>query len=131
MHHFTAKIYKTGINAAVDVPKDITDAMQPVKGYIRITCTINGHAFRQTLVPVKDAPYRLFVNIPMLEGGEAAVGDIARFEIEQDFTPVENDYEMNEVLLAELKRHKLEEVFEALTPSRRKDILKYLAYLKS
>lgn len=131
MHQFTAKIYKTGINAAVDVPKKITDALQPAKGYIRITGTINGHTFRQTLVPVKDAPYRLFVNIPMLKGGEAALGDTAKFSIEQDLTPVENDYEMNDVLLAELKKHKLETAFEALTPSRRKDILKYLAYLKT
>lgn len=38
---------------------------------------------------------------------------------------------MNDVLLAELKKHKLEQAFEALTPSRRKDILKYLAYLKT
>lgn len=104
MHQFSAKIYKTGINAAVDVPKEITDALQPVKGYIRITGTINGHAFRQTLVPVKDAPYRLFANIPMLKGGQAALGDIARFEIEQDFTSVENDYEMNNLLLKELKK---------------------------
>lgn len=92
MHHFTAKVYKTGINAAVDVPKEITDVLQPVKGYIRITGTINGHTFRQTLVPVKDAPYRLFVNIPMLKGGEAALGDTAKFSIERDLTPVENDY---------------------------------------
>jgi len=131
MHHFSAKIYKTGINAAVDVPKEITDALQPVKGYIRISGTINGNAFRQTLVPVKGAHYRLFVNIPMLKGGAVAIGDTAKFSIEQDLTRVENDYEMNDVLLAELKRYKLETAFEALTPSRRKDILKYLAYLKT
>lgn len=131
MHHFTVKIYKTGINAAVDVPKEITDAMTPVKGYIRIKGTINGFAFRQTLVPVKNAPYRLFVNIPMLEGGRAAIGDTAAFTIEQDTTPVEDDYEMNAILLEELKANKLEDAFDALSPSRRKDILKYLAYLKT
>ena len=131
MYHFSAKIYKTGINAAVDVPKPITDALQPVKGYIRITGTINDHYFRQTIVPVKDAPYRLFVNIPMLKGGSTAIDSIAEFRIEQDATPVENDYEMNNILLEALKASKVEAAFESLTPSRKKDILKYLAYLKT
>jgi Bacteriocin-protection, YdeI or OmpD-Associated/Domain of unknown function (DUF1905) len=131
VHTLTTKIYKTGINAAVDVPKDITDAMTTAKGYIRIKGAINGFAFRQTLVPVKDAPYRLFVNIPMLKGGNAAIGDTAEFAIQKDKTPVEKDYEMNAILQEQLKANKLQEAFEALTPSRKKDILKYLSYIKT
>ena len=105
--------------------------MTAAKGYIRIKGAINGFAFRQTLVPVKDAPYRLFVNIPMLKGGNAAIGDTAEFAIQKDKTPVEKDYEMNPILLEELKANKLEKAFDTLTPSRKKDILKYLSYIKT
>lgn len=131
MHLFTAKIYKTGINAAVDVPENITAGMKPEKGYIRIEGTINGFAFRQTLVPVKNKPYRLFVNIPMLKGGNTALGNNADFTIEQDFKPVENDYPMVESLRRKLKEKDLTAAYNALTPSRKKDILKYLNGLKT
>ena len=131
MHRFTAKIYKTGINAAVDVPESITAGMQPEKGYIRIEGTINGFTFRQTLVPVKNKPYRLFVNIPMLKGGDTALGNDADFAVQQDFKPVENDYPMVKALNRELKEKGLTAAYNALTPSRRKDILKYLNALKT
>lgn len=131
MHSFTAEIYKTGINAAVDVPEAITGKMQPVKGYIRIQGSINGFRFRQTLVPVKNAPYRLFVNIPMLKGGDTAIGEMAKFTIEQDFNPIEDDYPMVEALALQLEDKGLTTAFDNLSPSRKKDILKYLHYLKT
>lgn len=131
MHSFSAKIYKVGINAVVDVPADVTAAIHRGKGYIRIKGTINGFAFSTTLVPVKDAPYRLFVNIPMLKGANAALGDTAAFSIEPETAPVEHDYPMAPQLEKQLKAKKLTDAFERLTPSRRKDILKYLYYLKT
>jgi hypothetical protein len=131
MHPFKAEIYKTGINAAVDVPAAITEKMQAVKGYIRIEGIINGFRFRQTLVPVKNAPYRLFVNIPMLKGGKTAVGQTAEFAIKQDFSPVEDAYPMVEALSRQLEKKGLTAAFESLTGSRKKDILKYLSYIKT
>lgn len=128
---FKAKIYKTGINAAADVPPEVTEGMVAEKGYIRIKGKINGFAFTQTLVPVKDAPYRLFVNIPMLKGGKAAMGDTAEFAIAQDFTKKEDYYPMVAALDKRLKTEKLTDAFEALSPSRKKDILKYLGYIKT
>lgn len=101
------------------------------KGYIRIKGTINGFDFTQTLVPVKSAPYKLFVNIPMLKGGNAEIGDTAEFAIEQDFTKKEDYYPMVPELEKRLKTEKLTDAFDALTPSRKKDILKYLGYIKT
>lgn len=131
MYNFKAKIYKVGINAVVDVPDTVSGKMKPEKGYIRIKGTINGFDFATTLTPVKYGLYRLYVNIPMLKGGNAALGDEAKFRIEQNFTAKEDIYPMVPELKKELKSKKLEEAFEALTPSRRKDILKYLNYLKT
>ena len=131
MHNFRAEIYKVGINAVADVPVKVTAALHEGKGYIRIKGTINGFAFSTTLVPVKGKPYRLFVNIPMLKGGNTALGDTAKFSIEPETAPVDHDYPMVPQLEKQLKSKKLMSAFEGLTPSRRKDILKYLNYLKT
>lgn len=131
MRHFKSIIYKVGINAVADVPQEVTHALKADKGYIRVTGTINGFGFRQTLVPVKGSLYRLFVNIPMLEGGGAAIGDNATFTLMQDEEPVEHHYPMNKMLQDALENKNLQDDFNALTASRKREILKYLAYLKA
>lgn len=127
---FKARIYKVGINPCVEVPRSVTEKMKPVKGYIRVTVKINGNAFTQTLVPVKDAPYRLYVNMPMLKGANVTVGDVATFTLTQSHSR-KKDYSMHPALLTALKSNKLTSAFNELTPSRQKDILKYLGSLKT
>lgn len=131
MDNFKAKIYKTGINWAVDVPTAITEKMLPEKGYIRIKGQINNFDFIQTLVPVKNAPYRLFVNLMMMKGGKTALGEIASFSIEQNFMKVEKMYPMPKLLAQALDEHQVTNHFNQLSPSRIKDILKYLSYVKT
>ena len=126
---FKAKIYKAGINPCVEVPQSVTARMKPLKGYITVTGTINGHAFNQTLVPVRNSPYRLYVNTSMLMAGNATVGDIATFTLKQTVRK-KKDYSMHPMLLRELRSNHLTSEFNALTQSRQKDILKYLASLK-
>lgn len=84
-YRFKAEIYKTGINYCVDVPENITSEMTATKGYIKIKGSINTFLFNKSLVPVKNGPYRLFVNIQMLKGSNTTVGKTADFKIEQDF----------------------------------------------
>lgn len=67
----------------------------------------------------------------MLEGSKAGIGDTAEFEIEQDFTKKEDYYPMNAELGKRLESENLTVDFDALTPSRKKDILKYLGYIKT
>ena len=130
VHTFQAVIYKTGINFAVDVPHTITNQLKAVKGYIRIKGTVNGAAFTKSLVPVKNSPYRLFVNMITLREARTQAGKRAVFVIEQDHTPIEKDYEMPAWLQQKLTRLKLSDAFQQLTPSRRRDILRYLSSLK-
>ena len=127
---FKAKIYKVGINPCVDVPEKITTRLLARRGYIPILGKINGHPFHQHLVPVKNADYRLYVNIPMMKGASVAVGDTARFEIEQgDLEPIK--MEMPAVLKSRLKKEKLLNEFEKLIPSRQKEINRYIDSLKT
>jgi len=128
---FKGEIYKVGINPCVDVPERITAHMKPDRGYIPVRGEINKHAFQQTLVAVKNGPYRLYVNGPMMKGGKVNVGDIASFSIEQNSNPEIKSVPMNALLKVRLKESKLTGVFEKLIPSRQKEINKYLNYLRT
>ena len=129
---FTARIYKDRMNAVIDVPARITDGMEKVKGHIRAKGTINGTLFAKNLVPVRNAPYRLHVDLIMLKAARMAVGDTAKFTVEQDTTP-EHELvpRMLKPLQKALQENGLRKAFAALSPSRRKEILRYLNSLKS
>ncbi|MCG2610500.1 YdeI/OmpD-associated family protein [Flavobacterium sp. SM15] len=130
-YSFQAEIYKIGINWTVDVPLEITEKLSVKKGYIRIKGTINGFAFNKSLVPVKEAPYRLFVNLIMMKGAKTAIGQRATFCIEQDTSDPEKEYPMPNQLAEQLKENQLEETFNNLTFSRRKEIVRYLSFIKT
>lgn len=130
-YSFQAVIYKIGINWAVDVPEEITQKLTPKKGYIRIKGTVNGFSFNKSLVPVKGASYRLFVNLIMMKGGKTAVGKIANFQIEQDTSDPEKEYPIPTQLTKKLKENQLEDTFNNLTFSRRKEIVRYLSFIKT
>ena len=127
---FHAKIYKVGINPCVEVPRRITRRMTPQRGYIPVSGHIDDYPFEQTLVPVKDGPYRLYVNGLMLKGSGAEVGDKVTFNIEQT-TATRKDETMPADLRRKLVSAKLLYTFEQLTPSRKKEIVRYLNYLKT
>jgi transcription termination factor Rho len=130
-YSFSAKIYKVGINPCVKVPFRITKSMTPMKGYIPVKGIIEKHPFRQTLVPVKNSNHRLYVNGPMLKGGHVKVGDTVRFNIRQDFTPDERIYPMSKAFRKKLEEHKVMIEFKKLTPSRQKEVIRYLNNLRT
>jgi hypothetical protein len=129
---FTATIYKVGINPCVSVPHRITSKMTAVWGYIPVKGRIMRHLFLQTLVPVKNKEYRLYVNALMLKGAGAKMGDTVRFTISQDRVPRTADQiAMPEEFKKELGKNKLMPAFKKLTPYRQKEILRYLNHLKT
>jgi hypothetical protein len=130
-HTFKAKIYKTGINWCVNVPANVTEKLIADKGRINIRGRINGFDFTKTLMPVKDKPHRLFVNQAMMKGGKTALGETATFEIEQNNKRKLKEYPTPSLLMEKLKAHQLTIAFDSLTASRKKDILKYLNYVKT
>ena len=130
-HTFKAKIYKTGINWCVDVPTEITKQLKAEKGRIAIKGQINGFDFSKTLMPVKNAPHRLYVNQKMMKGGGTALGETAIFDIEQDSKKISKDYPIPELLVEQLDKNQLISDFNKLTTSRKKEILKYLSNIKT
>ena len=128
---FRAKIYKVGINPCVKVPPAITAGMVATKGYIPVKGKIEHHSFQQTLVPVKNQGYRLYVNGLMLKGAAVKVGQIVQVEIEQDNTTKKKKLPVPEELKKKLEVNGLQVAFDALTPYRRKEVLRYLNNLKT
>jgi len=129
MKTFRAKIYKKGINPCVDVPLRITSKMQATKGYIRVKGKIGEHFFRQTLVPIKNVGYLLYVNAPMLKGSNSKVGETVRFSIEQDMETPKIKWPAG--FKEKLIRNKVYVDFMKLTSGRRKEIFAYLNFLKT
>jgi hypothetical protein len=128
---FRAKIYKVGINPCVKVPLRVTANLTANRGYIPVKGTIGSQTFKQNLVPVKDAPYRLYVNGPMLSGSGMRVGEVATFNIEQDSNPRARNPRMIPLLKRRLEEAGLMQAFTALAGSRKKVVLYYLRLLKT
>jgi Bacteriocin-protection, YdeI or OmpD-Associated/Domain of unknown function (DUF1905) len=130
---FSAIIYKIGINPVVDPPDDVLHILFEQagrsKGPIPVRGTLNGVEFPQTLVKYGGVS-RLYINRPMLKSSGLSVGDKADVEISFDSLP--RDTPIPPKFAAALECDQLaRSAFETLTPSRRKEILKYMGFLKT
>ncbi|MEZ4803174.1 MAG: YdeI/OmpD-associated family protein [Gelidibacter sp.] len=130
---FRAKIEIIGINPFVFVPdtvlRQLFDDFGKTKGQIPVKLKIDGHEFTQTLVKYS-GHWRLYLNAPMRNAAKKEVGDSALFELR--FDPEERITEMPNQLgdaLRETPEAKV--VFDDLTPSRKKEIMRYISNLKT
>jgi hypothetical protein len=133
MYTFSALIHKLGINPVVDTPDDVLNAIFEqagrAKGPVPVRGRINGAGFLQTLVKYRGS-WRLYINGAMLKSSGLGVGDTAFIEIELDPHPREEP--MPPKLKAAFRKNAAaRKSFEQLTPSRRKEILRYINSLKS
>jgi hypothetical protein len=133
MVKFTRTIYKIGINPVVDPPDDVLQVLfkQAGKstGPIPVYGKLNGAEFIQTLVKYLGA-WRIYINGPMLNASGLKVGDTANVEIEFDPRPRETPVPPK--FAKALKQDKIAKAeYEKLSPSRKKEILRYLGFLKS
>ena len=133
MLSFKAKIEIIGINPYVLLPDELLLALfkqaGKVKGAIPVKGKIEGHNFIQNLVKYS-GKWRFYLNTPMRKASNKDVGDRAAFEIE--FDPAERVTPMHPKLQQALKKDtKAKKVFDTLAPSRQKEILRYINFLKS
>lgn len=133
MKSFSAEIFIIGVNPYVLLPdavlRSIFKQAGKDKGAIPVRGTLNGHAFIQTLVKYS-GKWRLYLNTPMRKAAGIDVGDAANVKIEYDPEPrivpmhpkLQHAFEQNK---------KAKDAFEKLTPSRQKEILRYIGFLKN
>ncbi len=126
--HFTASVYKLGINPCVDVPQEVSLTFAK-KGYIPVKGALNGFPIRATLVPKGGGRHRLFLNGEMRMRANVSVGDMVKLDLEMDTQP-RNIPMPAEFALALEKNEAARTAFERLPPSRKKEILAYLNWVK-
>jgi len=130
---YKARIFIIGVNPYVLIPAPILKAIfkqaNKGKGTIPVRGKLDGHAYIQTLVKYS-GKWRLYLNTPMRKAAKKDVGDIINVEIEYD--PVERVIPVHPKFLKALKANKkAKENFEKLSPSRQKEIVRYISFLKS
>ncbi len=133
MKSFAARIFKIGINPYVFLPADVLkylfEKAGKEKGFIPVYLIINEQKFIQHLVKYS-GKWRLCLNTPMRKIAGKDVGDIIDikidFDTEERITPMHIKFE-----LALNKNKKAKACFDTLTPSRQKEILRYLNNLKT
>lgn len=133
MISFTAKIRIIGVNPYVLLPspvlKEVFRQSGKSKGPIPVRGTLNGHKFIQTLVRFS-GKWRLYLNTPMRKAAGIDVGDTAKVTIE--FDPKPRVISVHPKLTSAFKQNKeVKEAFEKLPPYRRKEIIRYISFMKT
>lgn len=132
-YHFRATIEIIGVNPFVFVPVDIlsqlfSDAGKE-KGTIPIKGTINGKPYTQTLVKYS-GEWRLYINLKMLKNSTKRIGET--IDISVGFDSESRSIEPPAKFIAALNENpEAKSVFDNLSASRRHEIVRYIANLKS
>lgn len=130
---FKATIEVVGINPYVLLPDEVLAEIflqaQKDKGPIPVKGTVNGSPFQQNLVKLKGI-WRLYINTAMLKNSPKRIGETITIDIE--FDPTDRAIAQHPKLVAALKQNKnAKAIFDGLTPSMQKEIVRYISQLKS
>ena len=91
--------------------------------------TINGKQYQQTLVKYS-GEWRLYINLKMLKNSPKRIGEI--IEVEIDIDPSDRTIEPHPGLIKALAgNEEAKNVFEGLSPSKQKEIVRYISNLKT
>lgn len=128
-----SKIEIIGINPYVLLPEKVLESIfiqaAKDKGPIPIKGTINGKPYLQTLVKF-DGAWRLYINAKMLKNSPKRIGEIIEITVAYDSD--ERAIEQHPKLVrALIENPEAKAVFDGLRPSLQKEIVRYIANLKS
>lgn len=133
MYRFKAVLEIIGINPFVFVPDKILEKIfgdsGRDKGPIPVCGTINTIEYTQTLVRYR-GHWRLYINTTMLPNSPKRIGESVDVTIEYD--KKDRTITPHPKLVKALKSNKdAKKVFDGLTPSMQKEIVRYIAMLKT
>lgn len=133
IYFFNATLQKIGINPFVFIPNEILQSIfsdaGKNKGFIPVRGTVNGKDFNQTLVRYA-GEWRLYINSLMLKKSSTRIGEI--LSISLGFDSLYKKPLQHLGFREALKRNaKAQSVFDTLAPSRRHEIERYIAKLKT
>lgn len=130
---FEGRLEIIGVNPYLELPEDtlagIFDDAGKSKGPIPVCGSLNGKPFTQTLVKYAGA-WRFYINLIMLEKSTQRIGEWISGQIQ--FDPSPRIIEIPTLFkLAMDENQAAKDVFDSFSPSRQKEIVRYLANLKS
>jgi len=133
MNKFKSKIKLIGVNPYVSIPDKILKKIflqaGVDKGPIPIHGTINNIPYKQTLLKYS-GEWRLYINNVMLKGSPKRIGELISIGV--DFDPVPRKIKIHPMFAKALKANKeAKKAFDNLSPSRQKEIIRYISFLKS
>ena len=133
MHSFKAEIKIIGINPFVFVPKHILKNIfveaGKDKGYIPICGMVNEKEYVQTLLKYQ-GDWRLYINTTMLPNSPKRIGELIKVTIKLDTQ--DRTIKPNPKLVKAFDENKeAKNVFDKLTASKQKEIIRYISFLKS
>lgn len=133
MPSFKARLDIIGINPFVFVPQDILlklfrDAGRD-KGHIPVCGLVNGKEYVQTLLRYQ-GEWRLYINTTMLPNSPKRIGELIEVSIAYDAR--DRTLQPHPDLIRALAENKeAEAAFQRLPPSGQKEIIRYIANLKT
>ena len=128
MPRFTTRIHKVGINPVVDIPARISTSFGQ-RGHVPVLASLGQVNFRATLVPMGGGRHRLYLNQLMRDAAGRETGEMVTVRLELDATsrvlavPVD--------LARALRAAGRLGHFLAETPSRRKEIIRWIGGTKN
>lgn len=133
MHRFKAELQIIDGNPFVFVPEEIRNEFfvqaEKTKGPIPVRGTVNGKHFQQTLVKFR-GEWRLYINMKMLPDSPRRIGEVIALAVEYD--PSDRSIEPHpKLVLALQENEEAKRVFDSLSASLQKEIVRYISYLKS
>lgn len=133
MYRFKARIEIIVGNPYVLLPpailNKIMDQANKRKGHIPVKGTINGKPYQQTLVKYS-GDWRLYINMIMLKNSPKRIGEEIDVEIKYD--PSDRTIDPHPKIIKALsKNEEANSVFTKLSPSRQKEIVRYISLLKT
>ena len=122
---FRATIVKQGPNPCVDVPERVSRAFRSWarSGRIHVEGKLNDTPIRGTLIPTATGRHRFFVNGGMRSAAGVAAGESVSFvlrAVSPDHVTIPAD------ILEMLRKKGADSAFKALTPSHRRELLRYI-----
>ncbi len=133
MWKFKATLDIIGINPFVLVPEDILEGIflqaGKSRGFIPIKGSVNDIPYKQTLVKYS-GDWRLYINTSMLKNSPKRIGEL--IEISVTYDEEKREIEMPALFAKALNENlAAKTAFDNLSASRRLEIVRYLANLKT
>jgi hypothetical protein len=124
MQRFKSRIRKAGVNAYVDVPPSVSGALREYArgGRIPVEGLLNRWPIQATMMPAAGGTHRIYVNLGMRAGAGVDAGDRVTLAVRPTLGQVVAPGDV----VSGLRAAGAKVAFDALSPSHRRELIRYI-----